>query len=464
MTRPVPRCGSKSRANQEEQITARVRHVEAGISASVPRAPRSAETGRKTIAYHKIGRSMLLDPEQWGPVGGDNEPLYMLLTLARRHPDVNWVVAGRHGGDPGNLPANVIVPEVPTGTDVDGVNAVMHYIYANADGALLWLGQHGTSNVPTPQLKEFDTYTYPQDASLIYVGSTTDALNRVGPPEDGGYEPVWLCADPRNYLKARDVKWYPHEPILGQFDFERQQRHYRWGDPRTPAECHRPRSTEIENGHWLSPHSYEYSGLELTGVPRWEDGDPGPAWEDRVRFGIVVNEARAYVTPAMARATIIRKWVTPLDPDFIHGKWTKDGAEHIGFPTIKPVHYLAMQETATRARSTFTTPTSGSEWATAKPWEMFALGVVCFFHPKYDTQGHILPNLAQLAAVEDDELRYLAWWLRPRTPEELRERVDAVSTSRETYEFLAQAQRRVLKRARDEDRCYRTIERRLGLT
>ena len=463
MNRPLPTSGSKTRAIKDDQIAAWVARIQDGIPASEPRTPHSAETGRKTIAYHKLGRSMLLDPQQWGPVGGDNEPLAMLLHLAERHPDVNWVVAGRHGGDPSSLPPNIIVPEIPPGVDVDGMNEVISYIYQKADNALLWLGQHGTSNVPTPQLEKFDEYTFPQDASLIYVGPITDALNRIGPPEDGGYEPVWLCADPRNYLKCRDLKWYPHEPILGQFNFTRDQRHYRWDDPRTPEQCARPRSTVIQNGHWLSPHDYAYSGLELTGVPRWEDQD-WPAWDERSRFGIVVNENRAYVTPAMARSNVIRQWVTPLQPNFIHGKWTKDGAATIGFPDIAPVHYLEMEATASRAKSTFTTPASGSQWATAKPWEMFALGVICFFHPMYDTQGHIIPTLEQIPGYGDEELKHLTWWLRPVTPQDLRERVDAVSTSRETYEWLRDAQLRLLARARHDDRCYRMIDERLGLT
>lgn len=463
MSRPLPTSNSKTRAIKDEQIADWVAHIENGIPASEPRAPRSVETGRKTIAYHKPGRSMLLSPEQWGPVGGDNEPLFMLLTLAKRFPDVNWVVAGRHGGDPGNLPSNIIVPDIPPGTNVHGTLEITSYIYRHADNALLWLGQHGTSNVPTPQLEKFDEYTFPHDSSLIYIGPIFDALNRIGPEEDGGYEPVWLCADPRNYLKARDLKWYPNVPILGQFDWTREQRHYRWGDPRTPAECSRTRSDVIQNGHWLTAHDYAYSGLELTGVPRWED-DELPDWDERERFGIVVNENRAYVNPAMARSTIIKQWVMPLQPNFVHGKWSKDGAATIGLPEVAPVHYLEVHKTAMRAKSTFTTPASGSQWATAKSWEMFALNVVCFFHPMYDTQGHIVPTLEQARTLNDaNELKWVAWWLRPRTPDELRERVDALDSSRETWEWLVAAQRKLLEGARADDRCYREIARRLGL-
>jgi hypothetical protein len=94
---------------------------------------------------------------------------------------------------------------------------------------------------------------------------------------------------------------------------------------------------------------------------------------------------------------------------------------------------------------------------------MFALGVICFFHPMYDTQGHIIPTLEQIRGDVSDELRYLAWWLRPTTPQELQRRVDAVSTSRQTYEWLRDAQLRLLARARQDDLCYRLIDERLKL-
>lgn len=421
------------------------------------------------IAYAKLGRSVLLDPSKWGAVGGDNEPLALLTTLAERNPDVEWVVAGRHGGDPVGLPANVFVPEVPR--DEGQAKRVIQQWYTGADGAVIWLGQHGTSNTRIPQHDDPSKLTSPQQSFMRYAGPIISGLNSV----NGRYEPVWLCADPRNYLKARDLKWYPTREILGQYDWMRTQRHHRFGDPAHPRDyvaglAEAPQgldpqaiatlSSEIDNGSWASDHYYCYSGLELTGVPRWEDEVDVP-WHIRKRFGIVVNEARSYVK--LDRPTIVRDWVTPLRPDFIYGKWSDAGQETAGL-SIEPVHYTELRDALAQAKSTFTTPSSGSRWATAKPWECFALGVVCFFHPAYDDQGHIVPTLEQAAELsEHDVRRNLAAWLRVRDPRELELRVNAVERDEGTYAWLRDAQLELLRRARDEQRCVNLIEERLGL-
>jgi hypothetical protein len=409
------------------------------------------------VAYSKLGRSVLLDPAKWGEVGGDNEPLHMLLQLADRHPDVTWVVAGKHSGDPGDLPPNVEVPE--RSKDKDEAYEQVASIYEEVDGAVIWLGQHGTSNMPIPQDKDPSLLTNPQEWSRNYAGPIIEGLNR---QDQARYEPVWLDADPRNYIKARDLKWYPTHPVLGQFDWQRTQRHYRFGDPRTPSEVGRDAySVEDNDGFWKSWHLYTYSGLELTGVPPWEKIDWG-GFDERVPFGIIINEARNY-NPASpkSRSKIMREWVMPLDPSFIYGTWSEKSMELLG-EKIDPIHYSELPQQAARARCTLTTPSSGSEWATAKPWEMFALNVVCFFHPYYDTQGHIIPTREQAADL-DDATRELVDWLRPPDKEALAARVEAVASSREWYEWLVAMQRHVLATKRELDLGYRLIEQRLGL-
>jgi hypothetical protein len=453
---PLPGSGSTTRSFKEEHVKIWCDHLDAGVIPYGNRPPQP----RRRIAYYKIGRSLLLDPKLWGPVGGDNEAPAMLFELARRYPEVDWVVTGRHDVGDAPLPPNIIAPELPIGIEVAANIQLTNELYASCDGAVLWLGQHGTTNMPTPQLNKPDIRTFPLDESLIYVGPTFDALNRIGPPADGGYEPAWLCADPRNYLKSRDIKWYPNAPILGQYDMSRDQRHFRWYDTRTPEQCGASRSKDIGKGHWSTEHSYIYSGLELTGVPRWED-QPWPDFEDRVRFGVIINENRAYVT--LDRASITRDWIVPCEPDFLHGKWSPKGMELIG-REVESVHYTQLHDVFSTAKSTFTTPASGSRWATAKPWESFALGVICFFHPFYDDQGHIIPTLEQASQLgEDDELRLLAWWLRPKNPDELKLRVDRVNEDRDTYLWLRDAQLRRLESARMEDRIYRNLTAHLGL-
>jgi hypothetical protein len=121
-------------------------------------------------------------------------------------------------------------------------------------------------------------------------------------------------------------------------------------------------------------------------------------------------------------------------------------------------------------RSTFTTPSSGSGWATTKPWQAFAHGTVCFFHPEYDTQGHIIPTLAQanddVYCADhgvDEGLRHLARWLRVRDSAELYKRVHELDANHDAWWWLVQKQRRLYDRACDKLMHVKMIERRLGL-
>jgi hypothetical protein len=151
-------------------------------------------------------------------------------------------------------------------------------------------------------------------------------------------------------------------------------------------------------------------------------------------------------------------YVRPLGPDWVHGTWSKDSLTKLN-TDIKPIPYNQIFNLMQTTKCTFTTPSSGSGWATAKPWESFATGIICFFHPLYDTQDHILfPT-----DTPTDEMRALHKWLRIKDPSDLARKVNAVKTSRSTYEWLAKVQYEHFKRELERQRCVTTIERRLEL-
>jgi hypothetical protein len=152
--------------------------------------------------------------------------------------------------------------------------------------------------------------------------------------------------------------------------------------------------------------------LELTTVRTPSDGfDTMTSHEHRTSFGIVLNENRANV--AKNRLNAVRDWVLSNWPNCeIHGKWSDVSQRALG-RTIETVPPSQLEATLQRWRCTLTTPASGSGWATAKPWECFRAGTICFFHPDYDTQQHIL----------GDAHENLRAWLRVRTPDELATRV-----------------------------------------
>lgn len=426
------------------------------------------------VGYGKIGRVIEVDPAKWGGTGGDNEGAALLLTLARRHPDVTWVCIGRNSGWKPPLPnienpwqawqKEVKFPRGVTPSTVDHImrlDAVTMPTIAALDGQVMWLGQHGTSNSPIPKVDDRSVLTSPQISFVHYSSFILRGINAWRRSDPLEREEVWLIADPRNYVKARDLKWPRRNPILGQFDWKRQEWCERYGDPRTPDEC--GFTADHIDGKWRAYDHYVGSGLELVGIP--ERQDPGPSWEERDHdFGILINEARNYgMRPEMTRLHAMQHYVKPLHPSWVHGTWTKPSLDQLGMRISMIPDYWDIFKMFQRTKATFTTPSSGSQWATAKPWESFSNGVICFFHPMYDTQGHIIPVLNKLKHDEYDEVSHLATWLRVKNPDDLAKKVKAVTTSRETYEWLRAAQFHYFLKAQEEMRCVRTIESRLGL-
>lgn len=425
----------------------------------------------KRVGYGKIGRVIEMDPAKWGAVGGDNEPSALLLTLARRNPDVTWVMIGRNSGWTPPLP-NIENPwqqwrnDVKTGMKnattiqhVARLDAVTGPTIKSLDGIVLWLGQHGTSNSPIPKVDDRTTVTSPQVSFVHYTSFLLRGINAWREEAPLDREEVWLLPDARNYIKGRDLKWPRRFPILCQYDWERKEWCERYDDQRLPQDL--GFAAEVVDGKWRAVDYYRGSGLELVGIP-YSSGYPG--WEERPHdFGILINEARNYgMKPEMTRLHAMKHFVLPLRPSWIHGTWPLASQQQLGVQITQIPDYKDIFKYFRATKCTFTTPSSGSEWATAKPWESFSNGTICFFHPYYDTQGHIIPTKKN--ADRSTELGYLAAWLRVDTPDELQKKVAAVTSSRETYEWLAGAQFRHYQNALKEQRCVRSIEARLGVT
>lgn len=416
-----------------------------------------------------------MDPEKWGESGGDNEPPILLRTLAQRHPDVEWVVISANSGWSPPLP-NIVNPWQEwrselrfKGTDdsyarVRRYDAVTGPTYDSLDGIVTWIGQHGTSNSPIPKKNSRTAYTDPQQSFVAYASHLLRGISRWRNPDPIEREEVWLLSDPRNYIKCRDLKWPRRHPILAQFSFSRRENVERYGDPRDPADCGFDPTDVVWSwpGVWRATDRYAASGLEIVGVPpEYAASRPAP-WSDRDHdFGMLINETRNYgLRTEVTRLHAMQHYVNPLSPSWVHGTWTTSALAELGYD-IKPIAYSGIFPLMQRTRATLTTPSSGSQWATAKPWESFATGVVCFFHPAYDTQDNILfPDGRDAASAA---LRHLHAWLRVKDPDDLARKVKAVTTSRETWEWLADTQWQHFRAELARQRCVQTIERRLKL-
>jgi hypothetical protein len=449
------------------------------------------------VGYAKLGQRIALGAgDDWSSIGSDRDEPTVLRQLAQRNPHHEFVLVGMNTGPPLadlGFPSNIVNPweeglrgEVRDGLAVvrrqhmngakgltpTGRNEVIRlydnltaHLFKGLDALVIWAGTHGTSNSPMPGIVKSTRgrWTYPQDQYVTYGAYLLRGISVWREPDPLGREEIWLCPDARNILKHHDAKWPRRHPVLGQFNLRYRSVCCRYGDEREPEACGFPDARwHSGRDYWVATDTYVGSTLEICGVhPGSFEG--GYAWHDRCRFGMFVNEAGTNVPDYLSRKVALRDWVLPLGYDWLHGNWTTRSLTELGV-SIEPAPTADYYPILCSARSTFTTPSSGSGWATAKPWEAFGVRTVCFFHPEYDTQGHIIPTLAQVEAgtVEDVELAHLARWLRVSTPEQLRERVDWVNRDEGVWSWLTQAQYNLFRRTYDARPYLRKIEERIS--
>lgn len=433
------------------------------------------------IGYCKIGQAFPLAKTKWGIVGGDDEPPLLLKDLALRHPEHEWVIIGRNTGETPvslGLPDNVTNPwtawnpifkqrlkdaGLTGGLDIAGDQAVVAILdemtikpFMDLDRIVCWLGQHGPLNAPIPKVGEDwgDLLAHPYDTYVHYASYVIRGINawRSRQQREGSrLEETYLIADARNYHHGRDAKWPITEPILGQYTFKRKSTYERYNDHEPPETYGYTGTVKCDGRLWVVEQQYVYSRLEICGVLPWHiDARFDSNHQDREDFGLFINEARK--TPKRARMPILRDWLLPLNPAFVHGRWTKESLADLGV-NVQPADAAVYYDKIRSVRCTFTTPSSGSGWATTKPWQAFAVGTVCFFHPEYDTQNNIL--------IDADPA--LKEWLRVSTAEDLAQRVTYLRDNPEVWQWIITAQRAHYDKAVAELRHLSMIDERLGL-
>jgi len=412
---------------------------------------------------------MPLTLEGCGNLGGDVEMVAVVKELALRHPDDTFILVGRNSGEhPSDvgLPSNVRNPWVLWREQLRrrlaeaGIKGnltveqhkvvtqiyrdMMGDIWKRLDGLVLWVGQHGSSNMSIPKIDDPTQWTKPQDWCAFYAGYMLDGVNQFRDGREDTHDVVWLNADARNRHKMRDLKHKLKNPILTQRNFTNALKHEQYDG--TP-----PISSTVRN---------VYSRLEINGLaPGTPFGDliqynPNPTLR-RYRFGMFINEARAIgVKAGMDRLTVMKEWVMPIidsnspeNPHWVHGTWSERSQTELGFE-IKPAPWDQYYPLLNDTLCTFTTPSSGSGFATAKPWEAFAGGTICFFHPDYDDQDNILKDAHEV----------LRSWLHVSTPRQLKQRVAAVAANPQTAQWLITRQREHFERAMGEKRYLKMIE------
>lgn len=450
---------------------------------------------RKRIGYCKIGRSIDFTPTKWG-FQGDAEAPQLLYRLARRNPDVEWVVVGRNSKQK-DLGPNITNPwsARPTGSAF-GFADRLAVVMGTLDGVVVHAGQTGTSHssIPFSDSTWAEYYaepercaTTPQDWAYTYAGFLLRGLNILGDRTNGRAPVVWICGDPRNYLKARDLKWPTGcDDILSQYQFTRVQRHERFQDLRQPhtigehfaSWCQSLRSDEL----WEATHTYRYGGLELMILP-----DDWETWgltdfTERLPVGVASTSFAAVYHNEPRRSELIRDFVLASYPDAeVYGKWDAESLRDVPMGTVRLNEPHEFPTLLGRWRVTVATPALGTSWTVAKPLQCWAARTVCLMIDRLDDQGWVLParregpdtrevgrvNGRPFYSVRDDwtprDLQ-LAAWVRIETPVEFKQHADTIANDRTTWAWLVDAQRDLLRRRWNEAYVEKEIERKLGLT
>lgn len=441
----------------------------------------SKEPKRLKVGYATLGRAISLTQGKWGVVGGDDEPPLLLKDLAVRNPDCDFHILGREssGVKPQSVgfPENVFNPWTELNPKMRSESKARNLgnlqtmeqkwalikmmddltlpLFDDLDAMIIWVGQHGTSNSPLPGIqggyKGWGDCTNPQQSFIRYAGYIIRGTNYWRRHDPLKNEEIYLMADGRNYNKFRDIKWPSKHPVIGQYETTRNTKHERYLDDRTPAECGFDDIAKQDSmPHiWTATQKYTYNRLEICGaLPHHVDSRFNGEFEGRDHFGIIINEARVDVVDSRLRA--MREYVMPLQPAWVRGTWSAASQQKLGM-SIKPLGWEQYWDTLRTIRCTFTTPSSGTGWATTKPWQAFAAGVVCFFHPGYDTQNHILKDAPEM----------LQKWLRVTNAMQLQKRVEQLQTDEKTWRWLVTEQRKHYDKAVSEVRHLHDIERRI---
>jgi hypothetical protein len=423
------------------------------------------------IAYAKLGRSWQLDASKASTVGGDIDVIRLLKFMANKYPEHEFVLLGRNTGqNPQSVgyPPNVVnpwtewkekwwMPTDPKEADkvIDNFRSISGDLHKEIDAVIIWAGQHGSANSMIPMIKtdwvQHPPFSQdrnspitggigvalatPQFAFMNYCSWLLDFISRWREVdiENPFREEIWLVPDPRNYLKCRELRWPLRKPVLAQFNMKKTSKHERYGD----FNMHDFKGKK-EHTVWVGQDDYIYSGLELTALP-----SPGDIhcreFPGENSFGMVINENRKGVKNQ--RLDVLKEWVLPHFPDCpLFGKWTDESQIEMD-RKIEPVEHQHLYDTLRSFRSTFTTPASGSGWATSKPWECFATGAVCFFHPDYDIQGHIIPRNSYQAGGRPERVKRLTEFLRVSNPGQLKERVERVQNDDGLWKEITTLQR-----------------------
>ncbi len=374
----------------------------------------------KNIGFAKIGKSVKFKRTRFSPIGGDNEPSTVLISLANNNPDKTFYIIGR--SDFSTLNESEVLDLFPYDNVIDiwkGIknndddNFYRHVIdYFNQKGfqldyTIMMVGQVGTVTIPgkitqVKHLKEGITDGKPAsviDMTKNYTSPISIWLNEVQPPY------VEIVNDPRYVMnQSRDIFHLPNKS-LGQYDYEYEV-------------------SSIKD--YEDQHRYErkvkstYEGMETCFCVNYPYKEAFNIMRS-VPFMVILNEAKP------SRYNLLKEWVLDdFDDVEIYGKWDHDNTT-TDSRFKGSIHLDDVMEKMNNVKFTFIIPIAKG-WVTSKYIEMVHAGVIPFLHPSYDEQNHLpIPD-----------------FLRPKTPAEFKERMQRLLDNEGEYQQVIKGLRKLI--------------------
>lgn len=371
----------------------------------------------KKILYGKLGKSVIFNKKKWGAFGGDNEAPILFSELARRNPDVEFLMGNANDlgrvTDKNRADYIAVPPNIRSIIDSKDDSTSFRAKLENEkpDACVFYTGPHGTYNAHGIVEKlDGKGLNRTQDSLDRYCGRWIHALNHLS------YDLPIVGLMPDNRYKLRCIDWFRNRPwlMLAQCDWDRKNR----------ALTDMPRRTETPMQDIAA-----YSGLEtvfLIGRER-----PKPVTKDR--RGIILTMNQGISTGGIDRWEILKEWLGKGQyfgdgealPLTIYGKWNEELLRKYPY-VFKGAAWLdEIQDVITSKRITFCVPVVKG-FATAKWAESLYYGLVPFLHPMYDSQYNVFPK---------------DHFLRVKTPQELRDKISKVNNDDDFYVNLIENSR-----------------------
>jgi len=361
----------------------------------------------KNIGFAKIGKSVKFRSNRYSPIGGDNEASCTIRAVANNNPDKTFYILGR--SDYSTLTDSEKVEVFPYGNVVDiweGVRVshnetyyryVITYLEKNnieLDTTIMMVGQTGTVTIPGKIKKTRVDDGKPAAVIDMTKGYTTPLATWLNESKPHYVE---IVNDPRYVMnQSRDIFHLP-SISLGQYDYEYEA---------NTIESYEDQSRSVRKV--LSV----YAGMETAFCVDY-DYKKEASTDRNTDFMVVLNEGKP------SRYKFLKEWVLDHNDDVeVYGKW--ENAETETDSRFKgSLHITELQKKLKNVKFTFIIPIAKG-WVTSKYIEMIHAGVIPFLHPTYDEQHHL--NIPE--------------FLRPKTPQELSERIKMLSENAVKYKTV----------------------------